>query len=441
MSSRYPYLIAAVAAVSGLLFGFDTAIINGALLFLRADLALTTRGTEVAATSLLVGCAVGAGAAGWLTDRLGRKRLLIATALLFAASAVGAALPRTLSEFVAARFVGGLAIGVGSVLAPLYIAEIAPRQIRGRLVSLNQMAIVTGILVAYFTSWALSFAGASSWRWMFGSAAVPALAFFVGLLLVPESPRFLVEAGREEEARVVLARVSGPAQAEVDIGEIREAVALESGALRELLARRLRRPLGIALFLAVFQQITGINTVIYYGSVIFKEQVGGHSDQSAIGANVAIGAVNFLATVVALWIIDRVGRRRLMMAASLGMAVSLFALGLLFTAQPPPALLVLGVILVYVGSFGVGLGPGVWVVISELFPTRIRGRAMSIATVALWLACIVITATFLSLVEAVGAAGAFWIYAVLSVVNLVFLWRVVPETKGRSLEEIERSWV
>jgi len=440
MSSRYAYLIAAVAAISGLLFGFDTAVINGALIFLRQELSLSTRETEIATSSLLAGCAAGAALAGWLTDRWGRKRILIASAVLFAASAVGAAVPRHLGEFVAARLAGGLAIGVASVVAPLYIAEISPRAIRGRLVSLNQMAIVTGILLAYFVNWLLSFAGPSSWRWMFASAVVPSAAFLLALLVVPESPRFLVETGHDREALAVLERVGGGEQARVELAEIRDTIAGESGTLRELLAKRLRRPLGIAVFLAVFQQVTGINTVIYYGSLIFKEQVGGQSDSAAIGANVVIGSVNFLMTIVALWTIDRLGRRPLMMVASAGMAVSLFLLGILFRVQPPPAALVLGAILLYVASFGVGLGPGVWVVISELFPTRIRGRAMSIATVTLWLACILVAATFLSLVEAVGSTGAFWLYAVASVLNFLFIWRVMPETRGRSLEEIERSW-
>ena len=440
MSSRYAHLIAAVAAISGLLFGFDTAVINGALIFLRQELSLSTRETEMAVSSLLVGCAAGAALAGWLTDRWGRKRILIASAVLFAASAAGAAVPRHLGEFVAARLVGGLAIGVASVLAPLYIAEISPRAIRGRLVSLNQMAIVTGILLAYFANWLLSFAGPSSWRWMFASAAVPSAVFFLALLVVPESPRFLVETGREGEALAVLERVGGGEQARVELAEIRDTIDEESGTLGELFEKRLRRPLGIAVFLAVFQQVTGINTVIYYGSIIFKEQVGGQSDSAAIFANVVIGSVNFLMTIVALWTIDRLGRRPLMMLASSGMAVSLFLLGFLFRVQPPPATLILAVILLYVASFGVGLGPGVWVVISELFPTRIRGRAMSIATVSLWLACILVTATFLSLVEAIGSTGAFWLYAATSVLNFLFIWRVMPETKGRSLEEIERSW-
>ncbi len=440
MSSRYAYLIAAVAAISGLLFGFDTAVINGALIFLRQELSLSTRDTEIATSSLLAGCAAGAALAGWLTDRWGRKRILVASAVLFAASSLGAALPRHLGEFVAARLAGGLAIGVASVLAPLYIAEISPRAIRGRLVSLNQMAIVTGILLAYFVNWLLSFAGPSSWRWMFASAAVPSAGFFLALLVVPESPRFLVETGNETEALAVLQRVGGREQAPVELAEIRDTIAEESGTLRELFARRLRRPLGIAVFLAVFQQVTGINTVIYYGSLIFKEQVGGQSDSAAIGANVIIGSVNFLMTIVALWTIDRLGRRPLMMLASAGMAVSLFLLGFLFRVQPPPAAAVLAAILLYVASFGVGLGPGVWVVISELFPTRIRGRAMSIATVTLWLACILVAATFLSLVEAVGSTGAFWLYAAASVLNFLFIWRVMPETRGRSLEEIERSW-
>jgi sugar porter (SP) family MFS transporter len=440
MSSRYAYLIAAVAAISGLLFGFDTAVINGALIFLRQELSLATRGTEIATSSLLAGCAAGAALAGWLADRWGRKRILVASAVLFAASSVGAAVPRHLGEFVAARLAGGLAIGVASVLAPLYIAEIAPRAIRGRLVALNQMAIVTGILLAYFVSWLLSFAGPSSWRWMFASGAVPSAVFFFALLVVPESPRFLVETGHERAALAVLERVGGGEQARLELAEIRDTIAQESGRLRELFATRLRRPLGIAVFLAVFQQVTGINTVIYYGSLIFKEQVGGQSDSAAIGANVLIGSMNFVMTLVALWTIDRLGRRPLMMVASAGMAASLLLLGFLFRAQPPPAAMVLATILVYVGSFSVGLGPGVWVVISELFPTRIRGRAMSIATVALWLACILVAATFLSLVEAIGSTGAFWLYAATSVLNFLFIWRVMPETKGRSLEEIERSW-
>ena len=275
---------------------------------------------------------------------------------------------------------------------------------------------------------------------MFASAAVPSVAFFVALLFVPESPRFLVEKGRRRRGarRPHARRRRGAGRAE--LAEIRDTIAQETGTLGELFSRRLRKPLGIAVFLAIFQQITGINTVIYYGSLIFKEQVGGQSDSAAIGANVIIGSVNFLMTIVALWVIDRLGRRPLMMLASAGMAVSLFALGLLFRLQPPPALMILVVILLYVASFGVGLGPGVWVVISELFPTRIRGRAMSIATLCLWLACILITSTFLSLVEAVGSTGAFWLYAAMSVVNFLFIWRVMPETKGRSLEEIERSW-
>jgi sugar porter (SP) family MFS transporter len=440
MSSLYAYLIAAVAAISGLLFGFDTAVINGALIFLRQELSLSTKETEVATSSLLVGCAAGAALAGWLADRWGRKRILVASAVLFAASSVGAAVPRHLGEFVAARLVGGLAIGVASVVAPLYIAEISPRTIRGRLVSLNQMAIVTGILLAYFVNWLLSFAGPSSWRWMFASAAVPSAAFLVALLFVPESPRILVEAGREGEALAVLERVGGADAARLELAEIRDTIAEESGTLRELLGRRLRKPLGIAVFLAVFQQVTGINTVIYYGSLIFKEQVGGQSDSAAIGANVAIGSVNFVMTIVALWTIDRLGRRPLMMLASSGMAASLLLLGFLFRVEPAPAAMVLAVILLYVASFGVGLGPGVWVVVSELFPTRIRGRAMSIATVSLWLACILVTATFLSLVEAIGSTGAFWLYSATSVLNFLFIWRVMPETKGRSLEEIERSW-
>ena len=318
MSSRYAYLIAAVAAISGLLFGFDTAVINGALIFLRQELALSTRGTELATSSLLVGCAIGAAFAGWLTDRLGRKRILIVSALLFAASAVGAAVPRNLGEFVAARLVGGLAIGAASVLAPLYIAEISPRAIRGRLVSLNQMAIVTGILLAYFVNWLLSFAGPSSWRWMFASAAIPSAAFFLALLFVPESPRFLVETGRETEALAVLERVGERPRRASSSPRSGTRSPRSRGRCGSSSRSACASLSGIAVFLAVFQQVTGINTVIYYGSLIFKEQVGGQSDSAAIGANVVVGTVNFLMTIVALWTIDRLGRRPLMMLASGG---------------------------------------------------------------------------------------------------------------------------
>jgi sugar porter (SP) family MFS transporter len=425
-STGYVYLIAAVAALGGLLFGFDTAIINGALVFLKKDFGLSDSQTELAASSILFGAVAGAAIAGWLTDRYGRRRLLFGAALLFTLSAIAAALPRTLTEFVVARLAGGIAIGVASLLVPLYIAEIAPARIRGKLVTLNQLAIVSGILLAYVASYYLAGLGLASWRWMFAAAAVPSLLFMVTLLLVPESPRWLLGRGRDAEALGTLTRLNGPAAAATEAAEIQAALADEQGEAASLSQPRLRRPLRIAVVLAVLQQITGINTILYYGSIIFTEH-SGQSASSAIGANALIGGINFAGTVVALFIIDRVGRKPLLLFASGGMALALGAL-------------VVGLIMLYVACFAVGLGPGVWVVITEIFPNAVRGRAASLATVALWIACTLISFTFLSLVKAAGLAGAFGLYAVLSALTFGFVWRAVPETKGRTLEEIEQGW-
>ncbi|MCW5981539.1 MAG: sugar porter family MFS transporter [Bryobacteraceae bacterium] len=436
----YVYFISLVAAVGGLLFGFDIAIINGALVFLKKQFALTDVQTEIAASALLIGCVFGAGVAGAASDRYGRRRMLLISAAMFALSAFAAALPRNLAEFVIARFAGGLAIGVASVLSPLYIAEMAPADIRGRLVSINQFAIVIGILLAYFVSWQLAGLGLASWRWMFVSAALPSALFFVALLRVPESPRWLVKEGRSPEALAVLKKVNGAADADAGLEAIRSAVAEESGSLRQLLEPGLRRPLIIAVGLAILQQITGVNTILFYGSLIYTEHAGGQTASAALLANVIVGATNLVFTVVALAVIDRIGRKAILMLASGGMGLSLIVLGALFRLNPSAIDAILAVILVYVAFFAVGMGPGVWVVMSELFPTRIRGRAMAIATVTLWIACTALTLTFLSLVNAVTVAGAFWIYAGICVFTFFFVWRAVPETKGKTLEEIERSW-
>lgn len=436
-SRAYSYRISAVAALSGLLFGFDTAIINGAIVFLRRRFAWSDVQTEIAAGSLLAGCALGAAAAGELSDRFGRKKILLLSALIFAFSSVAAALPSGLGQFAAARMVAGVAIGIASMLAPLYIAEVSPAAIRGRLVGMNQLAIVSGVLISYLTGWALSRLGGESWRWMFAVATVPSLLFFGALFFVPESPRWLVKEGRREEAGRILARLGEPPS---QLRGIERTIAEESGSLRQLLEPGLRRPLLIGVTLAILQQVTGINTVLYYGSIIFTEQAGAKSTSAALWANVLVGAMNLIFTIVALATIDRLGRKVLLISAAAGMGVSLTALGAILAAGAASPSPVIGLILCYVACFSFGMGPGVWVVMSELFPTRIRGRAMSVATVALWLACLLITLTFLSLVKAFTAAGAFWIYAVLCALTVWFVWKFVPETKGLNLEEIERQW-
>jgi SP family arabinose:H+ symporter-like MFS transporter len=439
-SSGYAYMVCAIAALAGLLFGFDIAVINGALVFLRDQFHLSDFATELAASSLLAGCIAGALIAGWLSDHYGRRNVLAASALLFAISSVGAALPRNFVQFGIARFAGGIAIGIASMLAPLYMAEVSPARIRGRLVSLNQMAIVTGILLAYLVNWSLSFGGPSGWRWMFAIAVVPSLGLFTGLFFVPESPRWLVEQNRLSTALDVLKKIEGPG-AELQLEAIRQSVLAESGTFSDLLSPALRQPLFLTVALAILQQITGINTVLFYGSVIWERHLGGSSHSTAIGANVTIGLINFLATIVALWLIDRSGRRPLLMFSSGCMAVCQLLLGIAFLLASPPAWLVLGCMLLCVAAFAVGLGPATWVLMAELFPTRVRGRAMSVANTALWMASFVLTATFLSLARAVTITGAFSIYSAMCVLTFLLVWRFTPETKGKSLEEIEKLWM
>lgn len=439
-SRLYVLLAAAVAATAGLLFGFDIAVINGGIVFLQSELHLNDVQTEFAVSALLFGCIAGAAVAGWLSDRFGRRRVLMFCALLFALSAVGAAIPRTLTEFVCARVVGGLAIGAASVLAPLYIAEVSPARNRGRLVSLNQMAIVSGILLAYLANWLLSFSGPSSWRWMFAVAAIPSVAFLAGLFFVPESPRWLVEMGRSPEALSILAKVNGRTMAAQELTEIERTVAEESGTLAELFQPGLRRAFWIAIALAILQQVTGINTVLFYGSIIFKQQVHSGSDTAAIFANVIVGLVNFFATLIALNMIDKFGRRPLLLVSSGIMGLCQMGLAAVFLIRNPSPVLVLAIMLVCVASFAIGLGPGVWVLLAEIFPTRIRGRAMSIATLFLWAACTLLTMTFLSLAKALTPSGAFLIYAFMCAITFLIVLRSVPETKGRSLEEIEHLW-
>jgi sugar porter (SP) family MFS transporter len=436
-SARYLYLPAAVAALGGLLFGFDTAVINGAIVFLKRQFALTDSQTEFGASSLLLGCVLGASLAAFTSDRFGRKKSLLAAAALFTVSSIGAALPRNITEFVIARVLGGLAIGLASTLSPLYIAEISPARIRGLLVSVNQLAIVTGILLSYSVNYGLTGAGPANWRWMFASAAVPSAFFLVTLLSVPESPRWLVQKGRDAEAENILSRIKGREAAQTEIHAIRAAVAEESG---NVFDAAFRKPLVVAVLIGLFSQFTGINTIIYYGSLVFLEHVPNQTASSALFANVMIGAINFVATILGMYLIDRAGRKPLMTSAFAGMGAALVGVAASIHFHGPPFAVLLFV-LVYVACFAVGIGTGTWVLMSEICPNRIRGRAMSIATLFLWCGTLIVTLTFLSLVRVLTAPGAFLLYAVICVAAVLFVKMVVPETKGRSLEEIENWWL
>jgi sugar porter (SP) family MFS transporter len=435
-AARYLYLPAAVAAIGGLLFGFDTAVINGAIVFLKNQFSLSDSQTEVAASSLLLGCVIGASLAAFTSDRFGRKRVLLAAAALFTISSLGTALPRDLTEFVIARLLGGLAIGIASTLSPLYIAEISPARSRGLMVSLNQLAIVIGILLSYSVNYLLTGAGPANWRWMFASAAVPSIFFLIALLFISESPRWLVQKGRESEAAHFISQMSGSEAAREEIAAIRAAIAEESG---NLLDPAFRRPLAMAILIALFSQFTGINTIIYYGSLVFLEHVPYQTATTALWANLVIGAINFIATVLGMNLIDRAGRKPLLMSAFAGMAASLIGVAGAIHSQAP-AIVVLIFVLTYVACFAVGVGTGTWVMMAEICPTRIRGRAMSVATIFLWCGTLLVTLTFLSLVAALTAPGTFLMYAAVSMAAFLFVWRVVPETKGRTLEEIDHGW-
>lgn len=435
---KYIYTISLVATVGGFLFGFDTAVIAGAIGFLKDHFQLTALAEGWAVSAVLVGCIIGAGFSGTVSDRYGRKRVLYLAAGLFLISAIGAALPATITQFAVARFVGGLGIGAASLISPLYIAEIAPAPIRGRLVSLNQMAIVTGILIAYAVDWTFADIGPTNWRWMFGSAGFPALLFLVLLLIVPESPRWLFKMNRDQEALHILHRVNAAADADREADKIRESLSLESSALSQLLQPGLRLALLVGILLAVFQQITGINTVIYYAPRIFEH--AGFARSSALLQSVITGLVNMLFTWAAILWVDKIGRKPLLLIGSLGMGFSLFLMGVSFHLRWFTGPWVLMMVMLYIAFFAMTLGPVVWVVMAEIFPTRIRGRAMSIATVALWVACFMVSLTFPIMADHLSEAVTFWIYGVMNLFCFLFVFKFVPETKSKTLEEIEKVW-
>jgi sugar porter (SP) family MFS transporter len=439
-SLAYVVLVATTTAISGFLFGFDTAVINGVLLLLRRQFSLSNLQTEAAASSLLLGCLLGAAGASMIGDRYGRKKSLIASAILFALSALGAASANSIALFSAARLVGGLAIGLASVLTPVYIAEISPPKNRGTLVSLNQLAIVIGILFAYLVSWQIARFGENSWRWMLAVAAIPSLAFFIGLLAIPESPRWLLSRGRREEGERILARIFGNVAAREQVQAVERAAASEDGSWREVFSPGMRKRLAVGMFLALFCQITGINTVLYYGSIIVSEHFPGQSTGMALIANVIIGTVNLLFTIVAMIYLDRWGRRAILLMASGGMGVALTLLVIGLNVHGLSPFVMLGAILLYVAFFALGMGPGPWLIISEIFPTKVRGRAASIATSTLWSGTLLVTFTFLSLVKVLNLWGTFAIYGALSFVCLIYVWKMVPETKGRTLEQIQEEW-
>jgi MFS family permease len=590
-SIGYVILLTLIAALGGLLFGYDTAVIAGAIGYLQARFDLTPFWEGFVAASALAGCALGAGSAGFVSDRFGRKKVLILAAAAFFISALGTSLPRNLVEFLVFRFIGGIGIGAASIISPMYIAEVTPFRIRGRMVSMNQFAIVSGMLIVYFVNFFITEHGivsdkavveshrtkqgaaldptfvreyltkqtpavveqqieeflvrphqkfdrwsvaqyafdlggshdpksicaspggdataplspaavrdwlhddlpeanrrqidkflegnpspdaetvaaflarakikvdpigislaahkqsswnvAYGWRWMFGSGVVPALVFLVLLLAVPESPRWLTKNGRRDEALAILTRVDGPEFARGEIQGIEETLKDESGRLGELVEPWMRRVLVLGIALAVLQQVTGINVFLYFAPRIFESLGAGAS--TAMWQTVIVGAVNMAFTILAVVVVDRLGRRPLMLFGTVGMGVALTGLGLVAywqLFQWWSLVFVLG----YIACFAMSVGPVVWVILSEIFPTQIRGRAMGVATICLWLANYVVSLTYPMmsknpwLLVRFHQGFPFWVYAAFCVVLLIVVLRWVPETKGKSLEEIERYW-
>ncbi|HTG68706.1 MAG TPA: sugar porter family MFS transporter [Candidatus Udaeobacter sp.] len=444
VSMKFVTLVSIVSALGGLLFGFDTAVVSGAVGFMEEHFDLSKLQVGWAVSSLIIGCIVGAAMSGILGDRFGRKKVLISAAILFIISSIGTAIPESFSGFIIARIIGGIGIGITSTLCPLYNAEIAPAKYRGRLVALNQLAIVSGIFLTYFVNVWISGSGdeawgvTSAWRWMFGVGAVPGLLFLILLFFVPESPRWLIKQGRAAESLPILLKIHGEELAKKEVIDIKQSFEEESGSIRQLFSPGLRIALLVGVGLAVLQQVTGINAVMYYAPEIFKAT--GAGTNSSLIQTILVGFINFLFTIVALWLIDKVGRKALLLVGTASMAICLLVIGFAFHTGNAAGPLVLVFILLYVASFAISLGPVVWVIISEIFPNRIRGKATAIAAMMLWAADYLVSQTFPPLLSSAGPASTFWIYGSMALIALLFTWRVVPETKGKSLEEIESLW-
>lgn len=454
------WLIATTAALGGLLFGYDWVVIGGAAPFYEKFFSLVTPEAKGWAQSCaLIGCLVGALFSGGLSDRFGRKLLLLMSAMLFAVSSAGIGMAASFHAFVAWRIIGGVAIGVASNLSPMYIAEIAPSSLRGRLVSLNQFTIVIGILLAQVVNLAIAktFPGwlghatgndaariwneASGWRWMFAVAVIPSLLFLLGMLMVPESPRWLVKNGRHEKARRILERIGGAAYGEKVLSSILSTLDKEGEKtvdLRDLLDPRMLRILLLGIGLAIFQQWCGINVIFNYAAEIFHS--AGYSIDDTLTNIAWTGSVNLVFTLAAMAMVDRVGRRPLMLAGAFGLFVTYLLIGYCYYGQVKGTP-VLGLVLGAIACYSATLAPVTWVVIAEIFPNRIRGAAMSVSVFFLWLACFVLTYTFPILNARMGPANTFWLYAGICAAGFILVKLRLPETKGKSLEEIERDLV
>ena len=438
--------ITLVATLGGLLFGYDTAVISGTVDYLQECFQISNMVLGLVVSSCTAGCMAGAAIAGSISDRYGRKAALMSSAICFLVSAIGTALPQDVYQLIAFRLLGGVGVGIAAVVSPMYIAEMAPEKIRGRLVSLNQIAILTGMVCVYTVN---SFIAGGfdhqsnvmhGWRWMFGSGAFPALVFLLLIPTIPESPRWLLKSGNEEGCLKVLLKLNPPERAGAICGEIRQALEQRKAGWKEILGPAYRPVLLIGVVLAVIQHGTGINAVMYYAPRIFSH--AGVESASAIGHMVMISLIMVFFTILGLLLVDKVGRKPLLLVSTAGMAVSLVALFFDYSVKGGGGFQeyrVLFWVVAYVAMFSIAMGPIVWVLISEIFPNRIRGRCASVAVFFMWSASFLISQFFPTLLASINE-GVFLLFGILSAASLIFIWRFVPETKGKTLEEIERFW-
>jgi SP family sugar:H+ symporter-like MFS transporter len=456
--SAYVIALCCVAAIGGFLFGFDSGVVNGTVDALAKAFGTNAAGTGFAVASVLLGCAVGAFGAGRLADSLGRRPTMLLNAILFVGSAVATGAARSAQFFIAARITGGIAIGAASVLAPMYIAEVAPARMRGRLASLQQLAIVVGLFSAFLSNAILArvaggasaifWFGAPTWRWMFWMEAVPAVAFLLGIMIIPESPRYLIFIGKHEQARKVFARIGG--EADWLVQQVEHSLRSEHRPrLSDVIipgTRRIAPVLWVAMGLAAFQQFVGINIIFYFGEILWK--AAGATEQWALRINVLTGLVNILATVPAIALVDRIGRRPLLLVGSAGMTVTLAAMTAVYaTAAVGPdgrpllthtaAVAGLTAANLYIVAFAVSWGPVVWVLLGEMFPNEMRGAGLAISGATNWVANFIVTVTFLPLLKAISLMGAYALYAIAAAISLPFVWLTVRETRGKTLEQMK----
>jgi SP family arabinose:H+ symporter-like MFS transporter len=439
MNLRYVIFLACTGALGGLLFGFDVAIITGAGPFLTRHFALSDISLGWAFSSLLFGCVIGSVVAGRLTDRYGRKRMLVWVAILFAASSVATALAPGFSLFITARFVGGLAVGAVSLLSPMYVSEVSPPSIRGRMGTFYQMSIIVGILVSYGINYLLRNAGPANWRWMFATGIVPSVVFLVLIALAPETPRFLVRVGKTREAFLLLERIENEQTAQVEIAAIEASLKQAQQSWTAMMRPGVRRALLVSIGLAILIQTSGINTIVDYAPAIFLSS--GWKMDAALFSTLLVGLTEFVSTLAAFWVIDRYGRKPLYITGSLGMAATLGALMIAAFTGAFHGTLVLVLILAYLAFFCSCVGPVFWTLVPEIFPNDVRGRAMSAPVLIQWVANAVVVLFFPYAFHVIGKGATLGFLAVMSLTQAVFTWRFVPETKHQSLEEIEQRWM